>query len=259
VIDTEGKRVKSFAKDGRLIGTKVYMFKVSPKGKITILNKIDPDTIRGRRRGRPAPQSLRFFNAKTLSKFPNLYREYREMLTKDLQRRAVMAKREELEGITMALDGDLTPFYNRAAGIIERIAMSEKVPLAFYVEGSMFVLKGIDDDEGMVIDFQSPFITTQEFTKIIPRGKNKITHDPTSLIRARIHTAIAQALQDYGLVSISSARRIRKLAMNKGKPRDEWEVKTSQGKKFKWEGRGMEDALVQEITFRIVPAGRGKK
>ena len=259
VIDTEGRRIRKFAKDGRILNTKVYMIKVTKKNKVKVFNKIDPDTIRGRRRGKPAPQSLRFFNAKNLAKDKNLYREYRELLKKSIQRRAIMIRAEELEGITMPLSGDLTPFYDRASSIIERLALNEKAPTSVVVEGSMFVLRGPDDEEGVVVNFQSDFINTQEFTKIVPRGKNKITHDPTTLIRARIHVGIAHALQDFGLVSVSSVRRIRRLGMNRGKPRDEWKVKATTGEVFKWEGRGMGDGIVQEITFRIVPADQAEK
>lgn len=259
VIDTEGRRIKKFSKGGRILNTKVYMIKVSKKNKIKVFNKIDPDTIRGRRRGKPAPQSLRFFNAKNLAKDRNLYREYREMLKRSIQRRAVMIRPEELEGITMPLNGDLTPFFDRASSIVERIALNEKVPTTLLVEGTMFVLRGPDDEEGVVVSFQSDFINTQEFTKIVPRGKNKITHDPTTLIRSRIHTGIAQALQEFGLVSVSSVRRVRRLGMNRGKSRSEWQVKSSGGEVFKWEGRGMNDGIVQEITFRVVPADQAEK
>ncbi|NDE14659.1 hypothetical protein EBZ80_06990 [bacterium] len=259
VIDTEGRRIRKFSKNGRVLNTKVYMVKVTKKNKVKVFNKIDPDTIRGRRRGKPAPQSLRFFNVKNLAKDKNLYREYREMLKRSIQRRAVMLRPEELEGITMSLNGDLTPFFDRVSSIVERIALNEKAPTTLVVEGSMFVLRGLDDEEGVVVSFQSDFINTQEFTKIVPRGRNKITHDPTTLIRSRVHTGLAQALQDFGLVSISSVRRIRRLAMNRGKSRSEWKVKSSSGEVFRWEGRGMSDGIVQEVTFRVVPADQAEK
>jgi hypothetical protein len=258
VIDTEGKRIKSFAKDGALINTKVYMLKVSKKGKVTIFNKIDSDTIRGRRRGKPAPQSVRFFNAKNIPKSSNIYTEYVNMIRRDLQARGTMLTRKALEGITISTNGDLTPFYDQVTTLIKKIAMSEKAAFSFTITGSMFALKGLDDDEGIVIEFQSDYINTQEFTKIVPRGKNIITHDPAMLVRKRLHAAIASALEMNGLVSVSSVRRIRRLAMNKGKSRNNWNVKYSNGSIEKWEGRGMEDALVQEITYKVLPAARSK-
>jgi hypothetical protein len=258
VIDTNGKRVRSFAKNGALIDTKVYMLKVSKKGRVTIFNKIDSDTIRGRRRGKPAPQSVRFFNAKNIPKGSNIYKEYVNMIRRDLQVRGTMLTRKALdEGITIDTKGDLTPFYDQVTRLIKKIAMSEKAAFSFTITGSMFVKKGGNELDEM-IEFQSDYINTQEFTKIVPRGKNVITHDPAMLVRKRLHAAVASALEMNGLVSVSSVRRIRRLAMNKGKSRNNWNVKYSNGSIEKWEGRGMEDALVQEITYKVLPAARSK-
>jgi hypothetical protein len=258
VIDTNGKRVRSFAKNGALIDTKVYMLKVSKKGRVTIFNKIDSDTIRGRRRGKPAPQSVRFFNAKNIPKGSNIYKEYVNMIRRDLQVRGTMLTRKALdEGITIDTKGDLTPFYDQVTRLIKKIAMSEKAAFSFTITGSMVVKKGGNELDEM-IEFQSDYINTQEFTKIVPRGKNVITHDPTILVRKRLHAAIASALEMKGLVSVSSVRRIRRLSMNKGKSRNNWNVKYSNGSIEKWEGRGMEDALVKEITYKVLPAARSK-
>jgi len=234
------------------------MFKVSPKGRVKVFNKIDADTIYKKRRGQFAPQALRFFNSRTISKYNTIYREYQKRLAQDMQARGVMLSGAELNGITMQLNGDLTPFYDRVTKILSRVALSEKAPLALFVEGTLSIKSSDSGEFDRELEFQSPYITTQEFAKIVPRGKNKITHDPSALVRSRVHSAVAQVLQDNGLVSISSVRRIRRLSMNKGKPRSQWMVDLY-GKKMKWSGVGMEDAVISEVTFKVVPAMRGKK
>ncbi|NBV78100.1 hypothetical protein EBR66_08120 [bacterium] len=70
-----------------------------------------------------------------------------------------------------------------------------------------------------------------------------------------LHSGLAGALGEVGLVSQSSIRRIKSRPYNYGKTKSKWTTLATDGSKIEWPGKNKKPVEITSITYTLNPSG----
>jgi hypothetical protein len=75
-------------------------------------------------------------------------------------------------------------------------------------------------------------------------------------VNVSIYAQVAEQMQNAGLVSKGSAAYVKRLPMNRGKPRSKWKVKRQYSSRVeKWEKAHLTEAKITGASFKIFKLG----
>lgn len=136
--------------------------------------------------------------------------------------------------------------FSRSLGEALKLVRSRRM---FQAE-AVFIVE-LSDGELRTVDNRLIPFSASEFQKFS-------NADLEQIVEIKLHRVLASYLADKGLVTAGSAQHIQRLAINKGKPRDEWKQvrrRKVNGKWVKrvqpWEKWDYEVVKVRQFSFRI--------
>lgn len=260
-----------------LLKTPVYVVKAGKK-RFKVLNQYDPKTLAPGVRPRPSAQRIDLFDIRRIRKRPIDFLQYldktdklfrdkfiKRPLTqstlKALKTQSEVDPREGYTWYTVATPkGNLDPFYRSVIAVWNRLVAGERKQARWRIVGRARL------SNGKTIEFEPQPLDTSRFYELTGKGlaravgrtkkARRVYSTPFmyDLYSRYIHSGLAGALGNEGLVSQGSIRRIAQKGYNKGKKRSDWKTTATDGTKIPWPGQNKKPIAVQSITYRFKPA-----
>ena len=282
-VKIERKRGKIIAKVARVRGrallkTPVYVVKGTKK-KFRILNPYDPKTLAKGVKARPSAQRLDVLDVRRIRQHPVDYVKYLEkterlyrkkfiskpITEKVLKTLKTKSKLNEVTGQTWFTvrtpGGNLDPFYKSVISIWTDRVRNQRKQMAWLVKGYATL------SNGRVIEFFPQPLNSNRFFELTSKGLTRAVGQTSKARRVYstpfmfdlysryLHSGLAGALGEVGLVSQSSIRRIKSRPYNYGKTKSKWTTLATDGSKIEWPGKNKKPVEITSITYTLNPSG----
>lgn len=260
-----------------LLRTPVFVIKAGKK-RFKIMNATDPKTIAPGVRARPSAQRIDLFDIRRIRKRPIDFIQYLEkteklyrdkFISRPLTKSTLKALKttsalDEAKGFTWYTvatpNGNLDPFYRSVIAVWDRLVRGERKQARWQIIGVANL------SSGKSIPFEPQPLDTARFFELTAKGlvraigrtkkARRVYSTPFmyDLYSRYIHSGLAGALGEQGLVSKSSIRRIASRTYNKGKPKSQWTTRGVDESKMAWPGQKKSPATITSITYRLKPS-----
>lgn len=250
VIDAStGRRYSSFLAVPRT--RKVFVVRTDRLGRRRIYNPYDARTLA--RGVKPQKRALRVadFDWRPLARAEP--RRFREVMTEMAARGVRLSSPWRFTGVEFALpaaQGEIDRIALRIAALYRQAVASQADHSQWQVEFNVLVA-GLPGAVSLRMD---P-LRSYQFFRLAGSGRTRrlvpATRRSGALLRRvigyKLLDLIRRALAERGLVSTASARRVRVLGVNRGRPRRSW--RNAQG--GPWAGARRREARIEGIEFRL--------
>jgi hypothetical protein len=282
-VKIERKPGKVIAKVSRVRGTAllktpVFVLKGGKK-RFRVLNPYDPKTLAKGVRPRPSAQRLDVLDVRRIRQRPVDYVKYLEkteklyrkkFITKPVTEKVLKtlktkAKLNEATGQTWFTvrtpGGNLDPFYKSVISIWTDRVKNQRKQMSWQVKGFATL------SNGRVIEFTPQSLNSNRFFELSSKGLTRAVGQTSKARRVYstpfmldlysryLHSGLAGALGEVGLVSQSSIRRIKSRPYNFGKTKSKWTTETTDGSKIEWPGKSKKPVEITSITYTLNPSG----
>jgi hypothetical protein len=261
-----------------LLKTPVFVLKGGKK-RFRVLNPYDPKTLAKGVRPRPSAQRLDVLDVRRIRQRPVDYVKYLEkteklyrkkFITKPVTEKVLKtlktkAKLNEATGQTWFTvrtpGGNLDPFYKSVISIWTDRVKNQRKQMSWRVKGYATL------SNGKVISFEPQSLNSNRFFELSAKGLTRAVGQTAKARRVYstpfmfdlysryLHSGLAGALGEVGLVSQSSIRRIKSRPYNFGKTKSKWTTETTDGSKIEWPGKSKKPVEITSITYTLNPSG----